>query len=716
MINPKRIVSLSAIITIFSLVGTIWAGPQEDRTLFDAIRKNDSAAVQKALDQGANPNARSFGGTAEDAARKGGNAQIIALLANAVTSSDTSTAQPEPTREPVPAIERTDAPRPAPMPNQPSEPKTTSSTPVTQPTEAAETTTASTASATPPVTASQGAVQPPADEDTAALAAEIIRTGGMKQRYNPIVVDYLVNEGKNRLSPELTKAALDQLVAALLAKTQISKEEQLEMSLGVLTGIAMGAAGNDVISDAGGDVESSYASDWSDWIDSAFNLIHAGYGDDAARFFEFGMVHIPYPALRARCVKGLALAHPEQAYGFLMEKLKTDNGPDVKANALPLLGLLASDKNCTPEHQEAILQMLTDNTGMMAGPDGQLGAMRGLENMNDPRAADIMRKFTAGLTVDKNVKRAAIRGLLFTYGDKEMIPLLEKTANAGSFSMTDDYDKVWAGLLLIQAQTPEGYAWATEKLPPPKKSFFAPKDTGPDPRADIVHYLVKYGGDKGRQILADSIGKYKDDDWMKTWIATGLLEFRDTSYIALVKASLSNPEWDFTAVRMVEALAKNGDYSGLTVFDELIRKTPPIKSNATKFMNALAGKEDDTAAKARRLARLRIQIADALARINTQPCVPLLASLLADQDIYVRSAAALALTEMTIPAALDGLKVAVTADYGIANKQSRNPNIQAHVIRLASMRFPGDTRTTQIQQAGRASSDAAVRFLGSVEP
>ncbi|MDD2238199.1 MAG: hypothetical protein PHG65_13420, partial [Kiritimatiellae bacterium] len=561
MINSARIVILSAVLTVISLAETIWAGPQEDRTLFDAIRKNEPAAVQKALNQGANPNARSFGGTATDAARKGGNAEIIALLAAAAPSNSSA---PESTRKAVPALEQTEAPRPVAPPIQPSEPDVTAPAPDTTPqdtphsTEPAKATMASAASATPPPSMEQNTAQPAASDEVAARATEIIRTGEMKTRYNPIVVDYLVNEGKNRLTPELKKAALDQLVSALLAKTQISKEEQLEMSLGVLTGIAMGAAGNDVISDAGGDVESSYASDWSDWIDSAFNLIHAGYGDDAARFFEFGMVHIPYPELRARCVKGLALARPEQAYDFLMNKLTTDNDPNVKANALPLLGLLASDKNCTPERKEAILQMLTENTGMMAGPEGQLGAMLGLENMNDPRAADVMRKFTTGLTTDKNVKRAAIRGLLFTYGDKEMIPLLEKTANAGSFSMTDDYDKVWAGLLLIQAQTPEGYAWAEEKLPPPKRSFFAPKESGPDPRADIVHYLVKYGGDKGRQILADSIGKYKDDDWMKTWIATGLLEFRDTSHIALVKASLSNPDWDFTAIRMVEALAKNG--------------------------------------------------------------------------------------------------------------------------------------------------------------
>lgn len=712
--HPFRYVAL----TLVSLmISSAQAGPGEDKALFDAIQRNDPSAVQQALKQGANPAARSFRGTAMDLARKSGNPKIMELLSAQGTPPQSA---PEVKTNPQDSAQPVQAPPTTADTQAEVEPEALRPDNLTEtsPADASATAQDALPSPVPPSGTEQesvAATQPPASPETIANAVRIIESGDLKKTYNPIVVDYLVHEGKDRLSPELTRSALDQLVAALLAKTQISKEEQLEMSLGVLTGIAMGTAGNDVISDAGGSVENSYAAEWNDWITSAFNLIHAGYSEDAAAFFEFGMVHIPYPALQARCVKGMALARPEQAYDFLMEKLKTDNSPDVKAHALPLLGLLASDQHCTPEQKEAIFQMLTDNTGMMGGPEGQLGAMRGFENMNDPRAAEAMRPFTTGLTTDKYVKRAAIRGLLFTYGDRDMIPLLAKMANAGTFSMTDDYDKVWAGLLLIEAQAPEGYAWAAAKLPPPRRNFFAPKDTGPDPRGDIVHYLVKYGGEKGHQVLSECIGKYKDDDWMKTWIATGLLEFHDTSHIALVKASLNNPEWDFTAVRIVEALAKNGDYSGLAVLDQLIHKTPPKKNGATLFMNALAGKADDTAEQERRLANLRIQVAEALARINTPACVPLLTALLNDRDIYVRSAAALGLTEMTIPDALDGLKAAMTVDYGMAQGASRTPNLQAHVIRLACMRYPGDPRTNEICRMGRTSPSTAVRFLATAE-
>jgi hypothetical protein len=706
------------VVLVLSAACSAFAGRQENKELFSAIQQEDVAAVQRALDNGASPKALSFRGTALMVARRGGNQEIITLLeaasgggdqeANAASDEASASASEEPARAAASEVQPAD-PDVAEAPSAKAEPEEAKAAATAAPVKAA-------APQAPAAPAPQPAViQPPASVEVVAQAKTVVQSGELTKRYNPIVVDYLVNEGQERLPAEVKKAALDQLVAALMAKTQISKEEQLTMALGTLTGVAMGAAGNDVISDAGGTVESSYASEWSDWIDSAFNLIHAGYSEEAATFFEFGMVYIPYPGLQARCVKGMALARPDQAYDFLMGKLEESNDPALKAVALPLLGLLASDDNVSDAQKDAIFEVLKANTGMMAGPEGQRAAMIGLRNMNEPRAAEVMKEFTSGMTTDKWVKRAAIRGLLFTYNDQDMVPLLDKMANAGSFSMTDDADKVWAGLMLIEAQTPEGYAWAAKKLPPPKRSFFAPKDTGPDPRADIVRYLVKYGGAKGHQVLAEAIEAYDDDDWMKTWIATGLLEFRDTRYIGLVKASLSNPEWDFTAVRIVEALAKNNDYSGLPVLEQLIQKTPPKKSGAMKFMNAVAGKADDTKAKERRLANLRIDIADALARINVDNGVPLLKMMLNDKNIYVRSAAALALTEMTRPAALDGLIAAMQVDYGLDDGRPRTPNVQSHVVRLAAMRFPDDPRTAQIKKLGQQAPYAGVQFLGTIE-
>jgi len=226
--------------------------------------------------------------------------------------------------------------------------------------------------------------------------------------------------------------------------------------------------------------------------------------------------------------------------------------------------------------------------------------------------------------------------------------------------------------------------------------------------------MVLYGGEKGRAILVEVVDKYGDDNWLKTWIATGMLELGDKSKIDLVRQSLQNPEWDYTAVRITEALARNGDYSGLQVLEQLIQKRPAKKSTGMAVLGALAGQKDNTADENRRLADLRIQIANALARINRPDCVPLLAMLLGDENMYVRSAAALALTELTTPTALDGLKKAMDVDYGKVDGRSRNPEVYAHVVRLAAMRFPSDSRTAEIIQAGLLKDSPSVQFLSAV--
>jgi len=698
----RRFILLILVASLFFSTNA-FAGRAENKALFKAIQDDDVAAVKEAIADGANVRAMSFRGTPVRVAKKKGNQEIIDLLnAELPQEMQEEKKAEEPKEAPVvetvaPAIKPAEdiAPpvvaKPAPVKKKPA-PAPKKIVPVS-------------------VTAQQ-----PAGADVVAQAKEMVASATLKQAYNPIVVDYLIEEGKQRLPADVKKDALDQLVAALMAKTQVSKDEQLTMALGTLTGIAMGAAGNDIISGAGADVEGSYASEWSEWISSAFNLIHAGYSDDAAKFFEFGIIHIPYSSLQARCVKGLALARPDQAYDYLMEQADSKINEYIMV-ALPLLGLLATDESMSADKKAAILAKLTENTHGLVHSDVIRAAMIGLRNMNDPQAATVMKEFTTGLTVDKSVKRAALRGLLLTYGDQSVVETLSKMANSGSlFTMVDESEKVFAGFLLIEAQNPDGYAWAEKKLTPKRKSFFASKDEGPDPRADIVRYLVRYAGDDGKAILAKVITKYKDKDWMKTWIATGLLEMNDTTYIALVKSSLSNPEWDYTAVRIVEALANHGDYSGLAVLEQLIQKRPPKKSGAMKFMSAMAGKKDNTKQLERRLANLRIQIADALARINTDECVALLEMLLLDKNKYVRSSAAMALTEMTRPSALNGLQKAMDIDYGIVNDVSRNPTLQAHIVRLASIRFPADERTAQIQKSGTRSTYPSVRFLATIEP
>ena len=308
--------------------------------------------------------------------------------------------------------------------------------------------------------------------------------------------------------------------------------------------------------------------------------------------------------------------------------------------------------------------------------------------------------------------------MLLNYKDRSVVETLTEMANAGSlFTMVDDSEKIFAGLLLIRAGEPARVSNGPQQNSRQRKKAFSRLRMMVLTRAPTLSpgssAMVAIRAEPSCSKPSKPIKK--DSDWMKIWIATGLLEVGDPTYIQLVKSALNTPEWDHTSVRITEALASYGDYAGLPVLEQLIQKMPPKKSGASKLFGALAGKKDDTEDIARRLASLRMDIARALGRINTPDCVPLLQMLLNDTNIYVRSSAALALTEMSTPAALDGLKQAMSVDYGLENKRSRNPNVHAHVIRLSALRFPDDPRTQEILSAGQASPYPGVQFLATVD-
>lgn len=692
-----------------------YAGAMEDRALFQAISSGDKTAVERALKYGANPNSKMMGGkTAVQLAEQKGLTDIVAILKQH-GSADVPAAAPAPTPVPTPPPSAAVAPPVAQVPVKqkeatvekvaPPAPVVVESKPKAEPTPAVAP--APVAVATPEP-APLRSVPPAASADLQKLLDQ----KALQNDYNGIVVDFLVGEGRNSLAPAQRKEALDQLVAALKAKTQVSKDEQLFTALGALVGMGMGAMNDDVLSDAGSDVESSYASEYASWVNAAFKLVHAGYPEEAADFFEYGLQYIPYPGIKARCVKGLAVARPAKAFDFLMSQTAAP-GIEEQNTALRLLGWLAADPNLPDDKRQAIIDKLTEFSQGMLHASHYGAAIYGLDIARDPRAIPALSRFKGGLGIASEDKRPALRSLLLTYDDKSVLDILRGMTKGGLMTLNNPWDNLYAATALIQYGDQNGLDWADRTLAKTKKGFMDAKDA-PDQRPETVRILVKYAGEKGRAILAQNVDKYQDSNWLKTWIATGMLELGDTSKIDLVRASLNNPEWDYTAVRITEALARHGDYSGLTALRQLIEKRPPQKSTGMAILGALAGKKDNTKEEKRRLENLRIQIANALARINRPECVPLLQTLLLDEDPYVRSSAALALTEMTIPEALGGLMTGMDIDYGTVDGKSRNPEVQAHLARMAAMRFADNPQTAEIIRKAGSKPSPSVQFLGAV--
>ncbi len=537
----------------------------------------------------------------------------------------------------------------------------------------------------------------------------ILDSKKLKTAYNGVLVDFLLAEGKTKLSKQQHKMALDQVVTALKERTTVTKKEQLNAALGNLVGVAMRAAGGDVVGAAGRDVEGYYAGEWSSWIDAAYKLLEAGYKEDAIRFFQYGMKTMPYPSLKARCVQGLALAKPESAYDLLMGMLKEPTN-EVKAGALRQLGYLAADKNLPAEKKKAIIDTLVKYSKGLRGDEVLYAVIHAFSTCKAEEGKAVLHRLKKGLRA-KEVKRDAFRCLLLDYKDDSVIPALKKKAKGGF--LKDVTEQFYAGSLLIQTGDEAGFLYAEKALKYKKKKVLSTKRKGvlstrkkgllsskkeaPDFQPAIVSVLADFGGAKGKEVLLKVIEKYNDRLWIKTWMALGLMQLGDTSHLVLLKARLNYITWDFTALRIAEVFAKNGDFSGIPVMAQLMKKRAGV----------LAGKRE-----VNRLARLRIQIADSLAGMNHEHSVPLLIQLLYDPDIYVRSSAVMALCKMPDAKCLDGLVKAINVDYGKTRKgYSRNPGIHAHIARAAAKRFAKDPRTKTILSTASKSNFTSVRFL-----
>ncbi|MBU4460740.1 MAG: ankyrin repeat domain-containing protein, partial [Verrucomicrobia bacterium] len=480
MNRRTRLLTAAAILLLAPLAAP--AGRDEDNALFSAVSRGDAAGVEKALKAGANPDARLMNGdTPLKIAERKGLTDVVKMLAG--VSAPASAAAPTPAAAVPAALPE------APVP------------PVAMPPPAQ-------AAPAPPVAPeAPTAPTPVVKKEPAAAPAEglqpLLDSKALAGEYNGVVVDFLVEEGKDRLSAGQRKEALDQLVSSLKEKARVTKDEQISMSLGVLTGIGMGAARDDIVADAGANVESSYAGDWDSWIDAAFQLAHAGYTQDAADFFEFGMKHIPYPDLQARCVKGLVLARPDSAYDFLMATLNTRDTEKINP-ALRLLGFLASDPSLPKDKHDAIVDKLIEFTQGILHADSYGDAIFALDVAGDPRAVPALSRLKKGMAVGSEVKRAALRSLLLTYKDMSVIETLKGMTRGGLMTLNNPWDNFYAGSLLIEAGDDAGFVWSQKQLAQVRKSFMS-SDTDPELRPDIVRVLVKHGGKRGGKVLAETV-------------------------------------------------------------------------------------------------------------------------------------------------------------------------------------------------------------------
>jgi hypothetical protein len=308
-----------------------------------------------------------------------------------------------------------------------------------------------------------------------------------------------------------------------------------------------------------------------------------------------------------------------------------------------------------------------------------------------------------------------------TFDDTSVVPLLEKQLKGGAFSSTKPHERLFAASLLMEAGEASGYAFAEAELTKKEKKgfgkFMKSSSDDVDLRPSLVTATVRAGGDDARRVLKSGIAKTKKGSWLETWIAVGLLELGDTSHIQVAKAALGNPDWAFTTVRIVTALANSDDFSGIPALEKLYKDAAKgiVPDTSKAVLAFLAGEghqyQNDKTSQEARLIRLRQQVANALADIDQPQCVPLVTAILGDKEPSVRMAAAYALARMSQTGAANGLAVAIQTDFGTSNIRPRNGVLHAHVVRAAAGRFADEAATLKVLEAGVSSSYPSVRFL-----
>lgn len=542
----------------------------------------------------------------------------------------------------------------------------------------------------PPATPSKAAA-------TAATAAadpvqKLIDARALEGTYNPVLLRFLAEEAKGRLPEAQRTAAIEQLVAGFRQEVKVDKSAVAVAHLATAAGALLGG-------DAGAAVSQAMARVWTDWVDAGFILQTAGYKDESARFFERCIQEFALPELKVRCTVGLAAQQPERAFTLVLGMLDTSASRDVETVnlGLRLLGEMAGSDALAKEQKDRALDELVKRTKGFSNTEHRAAAAEGLVASRDPRAVEPLRALTKGLVKDQDASRTATRGLFLVFHDQGATDALLKQAKGGFLSQPPD--QVAAAVTLIEGGNAAGFDFAGKFLSKKRK------DEELDLALELAHALGRKGGDDAKRVLAQAVAAQKPKEWLTAAIAVQLLALGDESALDTVKYALANKDWSSLRVEAAVALGRRGDLSGLPVLKEMTEKTSV--GGALKLLAGGKSRPDPESVK--------MDVADALARIDKPGAVPMLVALLSDKSAAVRSSAAEALAVMTDAAALEGVAAALDVDYGTLDGRSVNPEQHAHLVRSAALRFPRDARLASVLQKATQSSTATVRFLAVAE-
>ena len=584
---------------------------------------------------------------------------------------------------------------------------------------------------------------------------QLLDSRALAQAANPVPVNYLLNEGRGRLSADDDATARDQLVAALRLQTSpiIAMMSGMSGSMNSPTAKAiqrqqMSAsqmAAQQAISAVGGpdvfqptnpsarqvaqmnqEMRQAMADPWVRGIEAADAYVALGDAQSAGRFYA-SCVGTPFGIdwLAEDCLNGVLrmgaprayvlltwfVEHPEQAAPgggmFATPQMQAANEPgrvQVRNYGLEGLGRLIGGGQLAPEQAtHAFGDLLLFATGA-DNTAYYIGAANGLGHAKDPRGIDPLRALAAK-TKDAKTSDAALRALAVGFDDAAAKESLRKLLDDA-----DDERRFQAAAALFRIGDPGAFKWAVATVTASR----AAEDNKPDIRPRVVRDLLEQGGDAGKQALAEIHRRGAGNDWLQAWVAVAMLQGGDANELAEVRTALQNGHW---ALDHLGAKAWWGRIRPLIQIGLQVALTGTVNVHqaADIISNMVASERsyfsEHSSYEDMVLAQLQWQAADAFAANGGDDTVPDLTHMLADPRAVVRMSAARALAVHPSQRALDAYAAAFSVDFGEEQGVARAPEIRSALLRTAIVRRPNDPATVALCRMATNDSDPGVRFI-----
>lgn len=601
--------------------------------------------------------------------------------------------------------------------------------------------------------------------------AEILASGALAQTRNPVVANFLLEEGAALLTEEERAQAREQLDTALRRQTNAMSlmmqgvggvmssptARRMQQAGGAGRGVgrtvAMGVlgVGSATPSPGAGELEremrEAMTDPWVRGIAAAKALEKAGEVQAAARFYVNCLQMLQAEWVPDACLDGLLELGParaEKVFTWMLDNAESlsftnmaevaglqqrgkdappDQGPrdqgivQLRNSALEGLGAIAGTEGLDAEAKERAIGRLLAHARVDKDHDNALyqrGVAEGLGRSRDRRGLEALRRLAKNRR-DPDAKQAALRGLVVGFADSAATQQLR-----GELDDRDPEEQLRAAQALYESGDEAAFRWAVEVIG--KRRVM--DATKPDIRPRVVRDLVELGGERARGALAQALAEGPPNDWLTAWVRVGLLELGDPSQLAAVEAALAKEDWalDPRGFRSVWRAIKPFLQAAAATLATGGLAAPSALQQARKAVqlvgNLVQGERSRHLAKANQreaaVAQLRWQTADALAAAHPPGAARILEGMLGNPEPAVRLSAAASLAALDQPEAISGIAKAFPLDYGVEDGVPRTPEVRASLLRAARLRFPADPRTAEMLALGARDSDPAVRFVALV--